>query len=63
MYNNIIPQLNWSGVTVEIGRPYVHIEQAHHFDPVPIGAHAYPRQVCVYNKECYAMQQENLERN
>lgn len=28
-----------------MGRPYVHIKQTHCFNPVPIGAHAYPRQV------------------
>ena len=32
-------------MTVESGRPYVHIKQTHCFNPVPIGAHAYPRQV------------------
>ena len=32
-----------------MGRPYVHIKQTHCFNPVPIGAHAYPRQVQHYH--------------
>jgi len=37
-------QLNWTGVTVECGYPYVHFtSHQHKFAPVPIGGHAYPK--------------------
>lgn len=44
-------QLNWTGVTVECGYPYVHFtSHQHKFAPVPIGGHAYPRQVlCMFH--------------
>ena len=40
-------QLNCAGVTVECGQSYMHFTSHQHtLAPVPIGAHAYPRQVC-----------------
>ena len=39
-------QLNCTGVTVDCGQSYMHFTSHQHtFSPVPIGAHAYPRQV------------------
>ncbi len=41
-----LPQLNWRGVTIDHGQPYVYFtSHEHKLSSVPIGLHAHPRQV------------------